>query len=118
MISMLLIFSNLFAAGSDHLKISLRTKDNLVFVEAKPLGKFVINDEAPWALEIVTSENLSLVKKAFTKSDLQFAKAMASFEVGTKTALKMILKIKVTAFVCTDNKSQCFRDVVEQELTL
>ncbi|MEY4630388.1 MAG: hypothetical protein RIQ81_508 [Pseudomonadota bacterium] len=69
-----------------------------------------INTEGPWSLEIKTHQGLVLEKTKMGRSD--FKEDLAGFSMVSKPEKKLgKITYKMVVFVCTENKSQCFRDV-------
>lgn len=96
-----------------HSKVEIKTiSDNSIFnVEFKiiPDTNMMINHDGPWKLDIKDSAGLDLDP---TKPTMNFD--LPGFTIKTKTqptATKGKISYKLIAFVCTKDKSQCFRDV-------
>jgi hypothetical protein len=77
-----------------------------------PASGLHINLEGPWRLDITSSPGLKVAKASLLKLDMDeklpgfIAKGEAA--VGAKGGQ---LEYKLIAFVCTDDKSRCYRDV-------
>ncbi len=78
-----------------------------------PHGDLVVNKEGPWKLEIISSGKIQFDKKELKRPD--WKEDIAGFlltSAPSKTKSEKI-KYKLVAFVCTKDKSQCFREVVQ-----
>ena len=110
------ISSQAFAAGKSTAEISAKTlKENkveLTFV-TKAADGLVINHDGPWKLTVSDSGSIKLDKSEFKKED--WNEKNASFTaVGVTGAKKNSdIKYKMITFVCTKDKSQCFREVLD-----
>ncbi len=78
--------------------------------KAKPAEGFKINTEGPWALEIREHKGLNLAKAKLGKAE--FKESIPGFSLLSKaTATSGKMGFKMTVFICTESKAQCFRDV-------
>jgi hypothetical protein len=70
----------------------------------------VLNHDGPWKLEIKAHDGLGLAKTTFDKAELD--DKIPGYAV-TATAAKAAgeLEYQMTVFVCTKEKTQCFREV-------
>ena len=77
-----------------------------------PGAGLVKNLEGPWALDVSDAPELSFQKPKLGKADLNETDLSFSLETSTppKTE-KGKLNYKFVGFVCTADKSKCFRDV-------
>lgn len=69
-----------------------------------------VNFEAPWKLEVKDHDGLALAKTSFVKADMD--EKLPGFVVQGKTEKPSgSFDYNLTAFVCTKDKTQCFREV-------
>ena len=76
----------------------------------QPDENMKINQDGPWKLEISNLEKANAAKTKLVKEDMNFS--LPGFKLslnGAQAGGKC--DYKLTAFVCTKDKSQCFRDV-------
>jgi hypothetical protein len=76
-----------------------------------PQTGMTVTADAPWKLEI-EAPDLPLVKNPLGKGDLR--EGLPGFVVETQERPKTKdgeLKYKLTSFICTKEKTQCYRDV-------
>ena len=87
----------------------------------EPQSALHINDEGPWRLELAAvPAPLKLTKSTWDRSDFDAklpgfkvrGEALGAAPVSGKVAYKL------TAFVCTNDKTQCYRDVLTGETAL
>ena len=79
-------------------------------LKIKAMNNMVINFDAPWKLEIKGHEGLGLTKASYAKEDMD--EKLPGFLVqSTPENPKGTLEYSLTAFVCTKDKTQCFREV-------
>ncbi|MEI6834840.1 MAG: hypothetical protein WCL28_12695 [bacterium] len=78
-----------------------------------PSADLAINKDGPWKLEVLSSGNLKFDKKELKRGD--WKEDIAGFTLLSSPAKTKNEKVKykLTAFICTKDKSQCFREVVE-----
>ncbi len=89
--------------------------ENLEFTfKNEPNGGLVINLEGPWKLELKSSDGLTLAKTTFTRAELDEKNASFTFATTAKPAKpEGEIQYKFVAFVCTKDKTTCYRDVHE-----
>jgi hypothetical protein len=84
-----------------------------------PKEGMAINMEGPWKLEIEAPEGTSLAKKTLEKADMD-AKLPGFVVSGTlKGPIPKggyVAPYKLIAFVCTADKTKCFREVHKGEV--
>jgi len=81
-----------------------------------------LNTDAPWTLELKDTGGLNFPQTKLTKAALDTA--LPGFRMTTtgpkkplqKKPLQGKLSYVLTAFTCTDTKSQCYRDVLKGEV--
>jgi hypothetical protein len=78
-----------------------------------PSGDLVVNKDGPWKLEILSSGKIQFDKKELKRAD--WKEDISGFSVTSAPAKikSEKIKYKLVAFVCTKDKSQCFREVVQ-----
>ncbi len=75
-----------------------------------PAKGLKINTDGPWSLELKEYSGLEVVNAKLGKSE--FKENLGGFSVSSKPQVKSgKVTYKMVVFVCTENKSQCFRDV-------
>ncbi len=117
--ALLLFFGSATARGADlekHSKVdvtSVPKAGNLELTfKVLPTNGLHINLDGPWKLEIKGHEGLAFDKDTLAKKDLN--EGLTGFVVTTKAAPAKPageLEYALTAFVCTDDKTACFREV-------
>lgn len=110
------ISGTLMAAGKAKVEVSAKVQaDKRVELTFKtlPLTDLAINKDGPWKLELLSSGKLKFDKKEFKRAE--WKEDIAGFTVVSSPAKTKgeTIKYKLTAFICTKDKSQCFREVVE-----
>lgn len=88
---------------------------NLTF-STLPVGDLVINSEGPWKLEIKSTKGIQPTKLIY-KVD-EWKKDISGFIVPIKVNQGVKsgdVEFKLTSFVCTKDKSMCYREVVESK---
>lgn len=86
--------------------------DGLVTFQFKtlPADGLKINTEGPWSLELKEHTDLDVEKNQFKRQD--FDEKIAGFTFTGKPKTKNgTIGFKMVTFVCTENKTQCFRNV-------
>jgi len=82
-----------------------------------PEAKLHINQEGPWQLELLTAPGLTFASTTLKKNVVDFGlpgfTAMTTMPPSLKSGS---LAYKLIAFVCTDDKALCFRDVHTGEI--
>jgi len=76
-----------------------------------------INQEGPWQLEIKAAPGLTFASTTLKKDAVDFA--LPGFTLATTVPPSQSsgsVTYKLIAFVCTDDKAQCFRDVLSGEV--
>ena len=99
-----------------HSKVSVQStpKDgNLEFVfKIEPNSDMSVTFDAPWTLDIKNAEGLTLSKEKLKKSDLD--QKLPGFKVSTTAAPKAKsgeVEYKLVSFICTKDKTRCYREV-------
>lgn len=78
-----------------------------------PTDGLHINLDGPWKLEIKSADGLVFEKTTFVKKDLK--EDLTGFVVSTKGAPAKKsgeLEYSLVSFVCTNDKTACYRDVL------
>ena len=105
-----------YAAGKALVSVTAKAVSNkkleLTF-KTQPADGLVINHDGPWKLEIKEAGAIKPDKSEWKRAE--WKEEIGGFIVtadpaGQKSA---DIKYKLIAFVCTKDKSQCFREVVE-----
>lgn len=79
-------------------------------LKVKPNSDMVVTLDAPWKLEVKGHEGLAFAKTTFNKADMD--DKLPGFVVTGKTdKAKGDLEYSLTSFICTKDKTQCFREV-------
>ena len=76
-----------------------------------------VNQDAPWTLELKEAPGLSFSQMKWNKAALD--KALPGFSATTTakpSQTKGVVSYTLTAFVCTDDKKLCYRDILKGEL--
>lgn len=103
-----------------------RTQENLVF-KIEPHKDLAISPDAPWSVKLANVNNLSpetlnLAKKNFDLKIPGFKIALGTAQNkekhgtakdGDKKPIPSSFDYTLTAFVCTVDKTKCFRDVIK-----
>jgi len=110
------VSSTVLAAGKAKVEVSAKAQaDKRVELTFKtlPSTDLAINKDGPWKLELLSSGKLKFDKKEFKRTE--WKEDIAGFTVVSSPAKTKneTIKYKLTAFICTKDKSQCFREVVE-----
>ncbi len=105
-----------------HGTVEVETKsagENLEFTfKNVPNGGLVTNLEGPWKLELKSSDDLTLAKTTFTRPELDEKNASFTFVTTAKPAKpEGEIQYKFVTFVCTKDKTTCYRDVHEGKTT-
>jgi hypothetical protein len=79
-----------------------------------PNSGLKITADAPWKLQIKSSEGIELTATEYDRT--KFSESVPGFEIPVSklNATAGKLSFKLTSFVCTENKTQCYREVHEQ----
>jgi hypothetical protein len=103
-----------FGAHPEHSAVDVQAKDDAgakqftLKIEAK--SGMVVNFDAPWKLELKGHDGLSVAKTSYAKADMD--EKLPGFVFAAKTEKPQgDLEYALTAFVCTQDKTQCFREV-------
>lgn len=113
---LLLTTSTGFAAGKAQVSVTAKAtsgqKIELTF-KTIPADGLAINEDGPWSLDVIDSGKISLTKKTYKRSD--WKQDLAGFVItadatGQKSA---DIKYKLVSFICTKDKTQCFREVID-----
>lgn len=78
-----------------------------------PTGDLVINKDGPWKLQILSAGKLKLEKNELKRADWKEDLAGFSLKSAPAKTTSETIKYKLTAFICTKDKSQCFREVID-----
>lgn len=79
-----------------------------------PNAGLVINLEGPWKLELKKSDGLAFAKTTLARGDLNESDASYKLTTsGKPTKGEGELEYKFITFVCTKDKTTCYRDVHE-----
>ena len=109
---------SVLAAGKAQVDVSAKaTPDKHVELTFKtsPAEGLSINPEGPWNLKITDAGGLKLEKMEFKRAE--WKEQISGFTAKATPAKEKtgIIKYKLVAFICTKDKTQCFREVVETE---
>ena len=105
-----------FAAGKAKVNVTAKKlNDQNVELTFKtiPADGLAINSEGPWKLEIKDPGQLKFEKMELKRSDWKDKEATFT-QTGTVAGKgnSSSVSYKLTAFVCTKDKGQCFREVI------
>ncbi|MCX6124953.1 MAG: hypothetical protein NTV34_09435 [Proteobacteria bacterium] len=95
-----------------------KTGSTLTFTTV-PGDGLKVNGEGPWKLEIKTIKGATTTSTEYKRPD--WKEGVAGFEVPAtldKDSKKVELSFKMTAFVCTKDKTMCYREVVEDKASV
>jgi hypothetical protein len=115
-ITFLVVAPSLLAAGRARVEVSAKklTGDLVEFTfKTIPLNGLKINAEGPWKLQITEATPIKFDKPEMKRSE--WKESDAAFVQAVKASGKATsaqLSYKLTAFVCTEDKGQCFREVL------
>ena len=105
------------AWAADHAAVAAAAKPaggGIAFeFKVNPAHGLHINMEGPWKLELTDTAGLAFAKTTLTKGEMD--EKLPGFTIktaGLPQAKSGDVGYKLTAFVCTDDKTQCFRDVL------
>ncbi len=89
------------------------------FIVSPANKELKLNLEAPWRLQVKSNDPAVFPKTKLEKTDLDpklpgFALKTASLSLKDK----MTVPYEMTAFTCTKDRSQCFRELIKGELLL
>jgi hypothetical protein len=109
---------SVLAAGKAQVDVSAKaTPDKHVELTFKtsPTDGLAINPEGPWNLKITDAGGLKFDKMEFKRPE--WKEQISGFTAMATPAKEKtgIIKYKLVAFICTKDKTQCFREVVENE---
>jgi hypothetical protein len=100
----------------DHARVAVASRtvgDKLeLSFKVVPEAGLHVNMEGPWKLELKRHDGLAFAKTTFAKSDMQ--EKVPGFVATTSakpSQAKGDVEYSLVAFVCTDDKTQCFREV-------
>jgi hypothetical protein len=82
-----------------------------------PNKGLTVTTDAPWKLEISEVEGLTLASKSFDRTKLDEKLPGFVVSAGKPAAATGKLTYKMISFVCTENKTQCYREVHENTAT-
>lgn len=78
--------------------------------KVEPKNDMIVNFDAPWKLEVKGHDGLTLPKTTFARGDLD--EKLPGYVVSAKAGKPQgDLEYSLTAFICTKDKTQCFREV-------
>lgn len=106
-----------FAVGELHSSIDVKTvreKDGKLTFTFKvvPGEKMVINHDGPWKLDIKKSEGITFTTTTFPKTEMKEAIPGFTMTSAAPPAAKSgTVEYQMVAFVCTKEKTLCYRDV-------
>ena len=101
-----------FATTNSRVDVT-RDKKSLIF-KVTPNDGLVINLEGPWKLDVKEHAGLKLEKLTYDRKVLN--ETLTGFEVPVAAesgVVKGTVTYRLVAFVCTKDKSRCYRDVHE-----
>ena len=106
-----------FAKGPAKATVQITSvKGTKLVFKTVPNDGLVINHEGPWSLEIKSitgaKANVTTLKRADWKEDT------ATFDlpvVADASAKEAEVQYMLTSFVCTKEKTQCYREVLEDK---
>lgn len=75
----------------------------------KPKKDIKVTYDAPWSLTLKNAKGTVLTKDKFKKED--FKKELIGFSVDIKAAKNFSFDYALAAFVCTKDKTRCYREV-------
>jgi hypothetical protein len=80
-----------------------------------PQNNLVVNDEGPWALNLAPSQDFAkkIEKVKYTKSDFDFKIPGIKIAIPTPEKAQEDLEYSLTAFICTADKTRCYREVIK-----
>ena len=107
-----------FGAGKATVTVTAKKDKNDVRLSFKtvPAEGLAINAEGPWKLEIKPMSGLKADKSEWKRSDWNEATGEFEFTAHPQSkATSSDVPFKLTAFICTKDKTQCFREVIEQK---
>jgi hypothetical protein len=119
------LFAALFAAvpslalGAEvhsSIKVDAREVGDVVELTLKtvPNDGLIINLEGPWKLEVKKADGLTLAKTTLTRGEFDEKEAQFKVVTTAKPAKpEGEIEYKYVAFVCTKDKTTCYRDVHE-----
>jgi len=115
-VSFIAVASTGFAAGKATIKVSPHLDGNktLLTFATIPGDGLKINGEGPWKLEIKSHKGFKPSNTEFKRPEWQ--EDVAGFQVPVTIEKGMKsgeVSYKMTTFVCTKDKSTCYREVVE-----
>lgn len=103
------------ATAPEHSKVAISQKKDgdllSIAFKVEPHQGLKVTLDAPWKL-VIESQDLSLAKTTLSKADLDAN--LPGFVVKTATKPKASqgkLQYTLTSFVCTEEKTQCYREV-------
>jgi hypothetical protein len=115
-IAITLLPSQLLATGRATVEVNAKVlpkkRVELAF-KTHPSEDLAINKDGPWKLILLSTGKLKFHKKEYKRSE--WNEEIAGFNiVSSPTNIKSeTIKYKLIAFICTKDKSQCYRDIIE-----
>ena len=113
-----LFSSTLLAAGKATIQVSTTKDKEMVKVtfKAVPSDGLVINAEGPWKLEVSPTAILTTDKTEWKRAD--WNQELPGFEIighakGKESSGE--ISYKMITFVCTKDKTQCYREVISDK---
>lgn len=112
--------ASMMFAGNATVEVKAKTVDRKLELSFKAIPKegLVINPDGPWKLEIKDPGSLKFDKQEFKRSEWQEALGGFTAQATANKEKSATIKYKLVAFMCTKDKSQCYRDVVEETATV
>ena len=120
-LSSLLASTMTLAAGKATVEVTAKAQSGkkleLTF-KTKPADGLVINHDGPWKLDIQNSGSIKPERTEYKRADRK--EDTESFVVTAEHsgAKSGDIKFKMITFVCTKDKSQCFREVIDTNAKL
>jgi hypothetical protein len=83
-----------------------------------PSGDLVVNKDGPWKLDILSSGKIKFEKNELKRAEWKEDIAGFSLTSAPAKTKSEKIKFKLVAFVCTKDKSQCFREVLQGDTSV
>ncbi len=113
-----LVIGSYSFANTLNSEVEIRRKKDTFEFKVIPKDGLAINLEGPWKLEIKTSPEADIMHTKFERPSLD--EKLPGFVVPLKPgnhAKKGNITFKLIAFVCTKDKTRCYRDVHDKTLS-
>lgn len=101
-----------------HSKVEVKAKDKALEFKLVPDSGLVLNSEGPWKLEILEAHGFEAKEKVQLKDKFDVKTGSVSLQLADVPAKGAVVKFKLVGFVCTADKTKCYRDVHTQETKL